>query len=311
MNLSEQALQLYQSISNKYDKNRHHPHRLYIVNPNMIHHWERIFTVEKERNETNRNFEKLMVLNLGCGSGNDTWVLYNQFESHIKSVIGVDLSNDMIQLANNSKEQVESSLSKKIPLEFIVGDVIKLNENEQLKKLYYKHSNKNETKQESPVFDFVTACHLLHYSSDYEELCKMCKSISGMLKPGGTFLTLNSNPFLNEAQINQDQKKLGVYRSNFMIDTKERNYLIDGDQFEISIDLNFNEFDQNENFIVKIQNRYFSPQSYEKALKLAGFSKVVFHKLRLDEKELGAKEYGRNSMDVCTAIVIEATKQAN
>ena len=85
MYFSEQTLQIYQNISNKYDKTRYHPHRRYIVNPNMIHHWDRILTLEMERLSNSTNQEKnpqqrkLMLLNLGCGSGNDTWTMYNRF----------------------------------------------------------------------------------------------------------------------------------------------------------------------------------------------------------------------------------------
>ena len=281
-----ETIEIYHQVSNKYDKSKYHPHRKYVVGPSMVSHWNRLL---KDRYNQ-------FVLNLGCGSGNDTWIFWKEFHEQVSLTVGVDISPDMIQIANQSKEEFESRLgleSGSMPVHFLVGDAFDLEGNEELKVLHNKQ------------WDLVTACYLLHYSANVQELEMMCQSVSKMVQEGGTFLTMNSNPFINTTCVNDGQKRLGVYRSDFMTAKEEgRSELVDGDRFQISIDLNLNEEGQNENHQVNLVNHYFTPETYEKCLKKAGFTKIEFHPLET------TCNYTGNDQDInqCSAIIIEATK---
>src|SRR3954451_23387465 len=46
-------------------------------------------------------------------------------------------------------------------------------------------------------FDLAVAAYLLNYARDRAELGAMCRGIAGCLKPGGRFVTVNSNPGLD------------------------------------------------------------------------------------------------------------------
>ena len=46
-------------------------------------------------------------------------------------------------------------------------------------------------------FGLVVAAYLLNYARDRQELAAMCRGIARCLKPGGRFVTVNSNPGLD------------------------------------------------------------------------------------------------------------------
>ncbi|SFJ11834.1 class I SAM-dependent methyltransferase, partial [Planctomicrobium piriforme] len=84
------------------------------------------------------------------------------------SVLGVDLSEGMIELAR--KQEAAAPLG----IEYQVGDG---------RKLPFEGE-----------FDLVVAAYLLNYAETREQLQEMCDSIAKCLKPGGRFVTVNSNP---------------------------------------------------------------------------------------------------------------------
>ena len=43
-------------------------------------------------------------------------------------------------------------------------------------------------------FDLAVAAYLLNYAQTAEELTRMCRSVARALRPGGRFVTVNSNP---------------------------------------------------------------------------------------------------------------------
>jgi len=282
----QETIEIYHQISNKYDKSRFHPHKRYVVGPTMVSHWRRLLKDNKDQ----------FVLNLACGSGCDTWIFWKEFHEQVALTVGVDISPDMIDIANHSKEEFESRLGLtcgSMPVRFLVGDAFDLEGNDALSLLHSKQ------------WDLVTACYLLHYSANATELELMCRSVAKMVQEGGTFITIAANPFLKQACVNEGQKRLGDYRSDFMTAREQgRSEMVDGDRFEVSIDLNLNEEGQNENHQVKLINHYFTAETYESCLKKAGFSTVVFHPLQT------TCNYTGNEQDIlqCSAIIIEATK---
>jgi 2-polyprenyl-3-methyl-5-hydroxy-6-metoxy-1,4-benzoquinol methylase len=105
------------------------------------------------------------VIDLACGEGYYTRALRRQGAAR---VVGVDLSRGMIGLA----EAEEARLP--LGVEYRVGD-----------------SRSLEVLAE---FDLAFAAYLLNYARTAEELTQMCRAVAGALRPGGRFVTANSNP---------------------------------------------------------------------------------------------------------------------
>jgi SAM-dependent methyltransferase len=105
------------------------------------------------------------VIDLACGEGYYTRQLRRRGAAR---VVGVDLSHRMIGLAE--AEEARQPLG----VEYRVGDVRAL-----------------ETPGE---FDLAFAAYLLNYARTAEELAQMCRAVARALRPGGRFVTANSNP---------------------------------------------------------------------------------------------------------------------
>jgi SAM-dependent methyltransferase len=104
------------------------------------------------------------VLDLACGEG---------FYSRIvklhgaKRVVGVDLSSEMIKLAQ--AEEARHPLG----IEYLCGD--------------------GRTLEMPDRFDLVIAAYLFNYARSREELLEMCQAASRALLPGGRLVAINNN----------------------------------------------------------------------------------------------------------------------
>jgi SAM-dependent methyltransferase len=105
------------------------------------------------------------VIDLACGEGYYTRALRQQGAAR---VVGVDLSRAMIGLA------LEEEARRPLGLEYRVGDV--------------------RTLEMPGEFDLAFAAYLLNYARTAEELTQMCRAVAQALRPGGRFVTVNSNP---------------------------------------------------------------------------------------------------------------------
>jgi SAM-dependent methyltransferase len=105
------------------------------------------------------------VLDLACGEGYYTRALREQGAAR---VVGVDQSRGMIGLAEAEEAR------RPLGVEYRVGDVRALDVPAE--------------------FDLVFAAYLLNYARTAEELTRMCRAVAGALRPGGRFVTANSNP---------------------------------------------------------------------------------------------------------------------
>jgi ubiquinone/menaquinone biosynthesis C-methylase UbiE len=105
------------------------------------------------------------VLDLACGEGFYTRILARGGAAR---VVGVDLSQGMIDLANQQEK------ANPLGIEYHRQDALQLSLSER--------------------FDLVTASYLLNYASTREELLAMCRGIVGVLKPGGRLVAVNNNP---------------------------------------------------------------------------------------------------------------------
>jgi SAM-dependent methyltransferase len=141
----------YNKIANEYKYSKSLPWRKYLE----------AYTLFKIAG----NIEGLSVLDLACGEGFYTrlYKLYGAIE-----VVGIDLSTEMIVLANEAEEV------DKFGITYLVGDAMELDLGKQ--------------------FDLISASYLLNYARNENQLKSMCEAIAKHLKPGGRFVTINNNP---------------------------------------------------------------------------------------------------------------------
>jgi SAM-dependent methyltransferase len=105
------------------------------------------------------------VIDLACGEGYYTRELRRRSAAR---VVGVDLSRAMIGLAEAEEAR------RPLDIEYRVGDVRALDVRGE--------------------FDLAFAAYLLNYAHTAEELTQMCRAVAAALRPGGRFVTANSNP---------------------------------------------------------------------------------------------------------------------
>lgn len=123
----------------------------------------------------------LTILDLACGDG-----YYSRLfcEAGAKQVLGVDLSEQMIDRANELERASEQ------PVSYMVGNVAELSLHKQ--------------------FDLVTAVYLLQYAANETILKEMFETAYRHLQPNARFVTITGNPNLTPAHI-EAQKAYGVH----------------------------------------------------------------------------------------------------
>jgi ubiquinone/menaquinone biosynthesis C-methylase UbiE len=176
------------------------------------------------------------VMDLACGEG---FYTRRVREKGAKRVVGVDLSERMIELAR--RQEADHHLG----IEYLVGDGRALKLTEQ--------------------FDLVVAAYLLNYARHREELGAMCRSITRCLKPGGRFVTVNTNPGL-------DFRSAPSYRQ-YGFETRMAGELQEGTPITWTFFLEDGSF--------SIENYYLDVAAHEEALRLAGFREIHWHSPRL------------------------------
>jgi ubiquinone/menaquinone biosynthesis C-methylase UbiE len=207
----------------------------------------------------------LSVVDLACGEGFYTRMIRQRGASR---VVGVDLSQKMIDLARRQETQHQ------LGIEYIVNDARQLSGDEP--------------------FDLAVAAYLLNYAHDSDELKAMCHGIARSLKPGGRFVTVNSNPAFayptapSYRKYGFETSVVGQWREGAPI--KWTFYLPDG------------AFD--------IENYYLSVTTHEEAIRKAGFRDIRWHSPKLAPEGLRAHDAEFWSMMLTSSpiILIECTK---
>lgn len=204
------------------------------------------------------------VLDLACGEG-----FYTRFfkQAGASRVVGVDLSAGMIQLAR--EEEARDPLG----LAYHVADVKTLSLTER--------------------FDVVTAAYLLNYASTPDELLTMCRNIAGVLKPGGRFVTVNTNP--HRPQAFPQGQKYGVTRSGSAS-------LAEGAPITWTFHLDEGP--------LEITNYHLSVPTHEWALATAGLREASWHEPRVSPAGIAAlgEEYWASFLDCPPVIFLEAVR---
>lgn len=186
----------------------------------------------------------LHVLDLACGEGFYTRQLKLRGASKVS---GVDISAEMIRLAN------EAEVKNPLGLTYYAQDALTLNLNEK--------------------FDIVCASYLLNYARTADELSQMGRVISNHLKPGGRFVTINSNPdFQCEVP--------SMFHYGF---TRENKSYDEGAEITYS-------FYQPDGSHIEVTNYHLSRPTHLEALKNAGLSDIQWHTLEVSPE--GIEEFG-------------------
>ena len=207
------------------------------------------------------------ILDLACGTG----VFTRMFRSATKHVVGVDISEKMIEIAK--QEEAREPLG----IEYIVRDVLELGEIDQ--------------------FDIVVAVFLLNYSQTKEQLLKMCQNIYANLKPNGRFVTVNGNVEL-PPEVYPKHRKYSVTPFNKSISGPLQEgtpitmtFDIDGDQFSFDI-------------------YCLSKATYNWAFQEAGFREIHWHKETISPQSIEqfGEEFWRDALDYPMNVYIECVK---
>jgi ubiquinone/menaquinone biosynthesis C-methylase UbiE len=205
------------------------------------------------------------VVDLACGEGHYTRMLPSL--GSVK-VMGVDRSEGMIALARDQES------AHPLGIEYLVQDCRSLS---------------------LPVaFDVATAAYLLNYAQSKEELTEMVQGIAKCLKPGGRFVTMNSNPDL--------EFERGATYLKYGFEIRGSANRQEGMPYTLVFHLDEGP--------VEIENYWLPASAYEEALRSAGFVDVQWHRPRISPiAEVGHDpEYWRDFLDHPPVIGIECSR---
>jgi 2-polyprenyl-3-methyl-5-hydroxy-6-metoxy-1,4-benzoquinol methylase len=177
------------------------------------------------------SLENLSVLDLACGEGFYTRQLKHRGAAE---VVGVDISEGMIRLAEEAEAQ------NPLGLVYHCQDALLLNLDKK--------------------FDLICASYLLNYARNASELCQMGQVIANHLKPGGRFVTINSNPDYQAAV--EAMFPYGFTREN--------------DSYAEGAEITWR-FYQSDNSHIAVTNYHLAKSTHETALNQAGLSQVQWH----------------------------------
>ncbi len=173
----------------------------------------------------------LSVLDLACGEGFYTRQIKLRGAAE---VVGVDISEGMIKLAEESEKQ------NPLGLVYHCQDALTLNLDKK--------------------FDLICASYLLNYARTAEELYQMGQVIANHLKPGGRFITINSNPDYVAAV--EAMLLYGFTREN--------------DSYSEGAEITWR-FYQSDDSHIAVTNYHLAKATHETALNQAGLSHVQWH----------------------------------
>ena len=187
------------------------------------------------------------VIDFACGDGFYTRMIR---QCGATKATGVDLSEKMIGLARVSEAQ------QRLGIHYIVGD--------------------GQDIKTAGDYDLAVAAYFLNYASDRTQLNAMCSGIARCLKPGGRFVTVNSNPAC-------DFTTAPSYRK-YGFETAVVGSLSGGAPITWTFHLEDGPF--------KVENYFLSVETHEEALRVAGFRDIRWHRPLLSPE--GESAYGRD-----------------
>ena len=205
------------------------------------------------------------VLDLACGEGFYTRLLRHRGAARVR---GLDLSEGMIALAEAQEKR------QPLGVTYAVADA-------------------RELSGDDPV-DLAVAAYLLNYARTREELQAMCDGIARSLKPGGRFVTVNTNPAL-------DLTAAPSYRK-YGFEATAVGQWQEGTPIQWTFHLADGPF--------SIENYHLGVAAHEEAFERAGFSEVRWHAPALSPEALEDydRDYWSTFMDVPPVAFIECVR---
>jgi len=179
------------------------------------------------------------VVDLACGEGFYTRRLKDRGAMR---VLGVDLSPGMIDLARADEAREPRGI------DYLVQDVSEL--------------------RDVKGFDLAVAAYLLNYARSEQELLQMCAGVAGCLAPGGRFVTINMNPWL-------DFGAAPSYRE-YGFETRVDGEIRPGSPLTWIFHL--------DDGPISIENYLLDGKTYERALGATGFRRVRWIHLRVSPR---------------------------
>ncbi|WP_372452883.1 class I SAM-dependent methyltransferase [Mycolicibacterium xanthum] len=171
------------------------------------------------------------VLDVACGEGHFTRLLCR---AGAAQVVGLDISERMIDLAREQESQ------EPLGIEYIVADA------------------RSIVAQQD--YDIVVCAWLLVYAQDRAELAQMCRGLACRVKPGGRFVTVNTNPGVYSFR--PDYRKYG-----FEVELADD--VVDGAPIDITLNL--------PDSSLEVRNYYLPIEAYASAFRGAGFHDFAVH----------------------------------
>jgi ubiquinone/menaquinone biosynthesis C-methylase UbiE len=207
----------------------------------------------------------LTVLDVACGEGFYTRLLRQRGAAR---VTGVDLSQGMIDLARRQEAQQQLGIT------YLLGDACKL--------------------AFAAEYDLVVAAYLLNYAHNREELRAMCAGIARSLKPGGRFVTVNSNPALHYPMAPS-------YRP-YGFETQAARPYVEGAPITWTFFLPDRSF--------SIENYYLDMAVHEESLRAAGFREVRWYPPRVSSEgeSLYGAEFWKDFLEIPPVTFLECLR---
>ncbi len=192
------------------------------------------------------DLSNLHVLDLACGEGFYTRQIKLRGAAE---VVGVDISDGMIQLAKEAEAQ------NPLGLVYHCQDALLLNLDQK--------------------FDLICATYLLNYAQTADELFRMGQVIANHLKPGGRFVTINSNPDYQAAV--EAMFPYGFTRENA--------------DYSEGAEITWR-FYQSDMSHIAVTNYHLAKSTHETALSQAGLSAIQWHAVEASPEGVAAHDEG-------------------
>ncbi|KXN64582.1 S-adenosyl-L-methionine-dependent methyltransferase [Conidiobolus coronatus NRRL 28638] len=206
-----------------------------------------------------KDVNDLKVMDMACGDGFFARFLKKHYENNIKLIVGVDISDEMISLANSIETQNPQGI------DYIRSDV----------SLLPYHPNPDYASN----YDLVVASYFLNYAQNKTMLLDFCTTIYNCLKPNGKFITLNINVSKDPRKLYNGHERYGL-SSTFCSKLVDDNYK---DVMETGHRVEINRFVPSDPSTCAVfDNHYLSRATYEECFKTAGFSKWEWKPLLVD-----------------------------
>lgn len=208
------------------------------------------------------------VLDVACGEGHFTRLLRR---AGAAQVVGLDISERMIALAREQESQ------EPLGIEYLVSDarsVVAQND-------------------EHRDYDIVVSAWLLVNAENRAQVAAMCDGLASRVRPGGRFVTVNTNPGLYSFR--PDYRKYGF-------EVQLADHVYEGAPIDITLHL--------ADSSLEIRNYYLPIEAYASAFRAAGFRDFAVHIPDLDPaaESAGESDYWDYLLDHPFLVIMDCVR---